>query len=151
MERIWHHNKPAKTGHVGDSPNIWKNVFWIDETRIELFGHEGKRYVWSKPNTSHRPANPIHTVTHGGGSCMLWRCVSAGTGELVRIEGMMDGAKYSIILEGNLFQSSRDLRRFTFQQDNDPKHTSKATLEWFMGNLSLDTILSQSSLVLVFY
>jgi hypothetical protein len=43
-----------------------------------------------------------------------------GTGKLVRIEGMMDGAKYSEILEGNLFQSSRDLRlgrRFTFQQD----------------------------------
>ena len=61
---------------------------------------------------------------------------SAGTGKLVRIEGMMDGAKYREILEGNLFQSSRDLRlgrRFIFQQDNDLKHTSKATLEWFKG------------------
>ena len=60
----------------------------------------------------------------------------AGTGKLVRIEGMMDGAKYRDILEGNLFQSSRDLRlgqRFIFQQDNDPKHTAKATLEWFKG------------------
>ena len=56
----------------------------------------------------------------------------AGTGKLVRIDGMMDGAKYREILEGNLFQSSRDLRlgrRFTFQQNNDPKHTAKATLE----------------------
>jgi hypothetical protein len=55
---------------------------------------------------------------------MLWRCfLSAGTGKLVRIEGMMDGAKYREILEGSLFQSSRDLRfgyRFTFRQDNLP-------------------------------
>ena len=46
----------------------------------------------------------------------------------------MDGTKYMEILEGNLFQGSRDLRlghRFTFQKDNDPKHTAKATLEGF--------------------
>ena len=68
---------------------------------------------------------------------MLWRCFSsAGTGKLVRIEGMIDGAKYRDILEGNLFQSSRELRlgqRFTFMQDNDPNHTAKATLKWFNG------------------
>uniref|UniRef100_A0AAZ3RR21 Transposase Tc1-like domain-containing protein n=1 Tax=Oncorhynchus tshawytscha TaxID=74940 RepID=A0AAZ3RR21_ONCTS len=118
--------------HVGDSPNIWK-VLWPDETKMELFGHQGKRYVWCRPNTSHQPENTIPTVKHGGGSIMLWGCFSsAGTGKLVRIEGMMDGAKYREIL----FQSSRDLRlgrRFTFQQDNDPKHTAKATHEWFKG------------------
>ena len=97
--------------HVGDSPNIWKKVLWSDETKIELFVHQGKRYVWRKPNTSHHSENTIHTVKHGGGSIMLWGCFSsAGTGKLVRIEGMMDGAKYRETLEGNLFQSSRDLR-----------------------------------------
>jgi hypothetical protein len=107
--------------HVGDSPNIWK-----------------ENAVWRKPNTSHHPENTIPTVKRGGGSIMLWRCFSlAGTETLVRIEGMMDGTKYREILEGNLFQSYRDLRlgrRFTFQQDNDPKHTAKATLEWCRGN-----------------
>jgi hypothetical protein len=72
-------------------------------------------------------------VKHGGVSIKLWGCVSSsGPGKRVRIEGMMDGAKYREILDGNLIQSSRDLRlgrRFTFQQDNDPKHTAKAVLK----------------------
>jgi hypothetical protein len=58
---------------------------------------------------------------------------TAGTGRLVRIEGKMNGAKYREILDGNLLQSAQDLRlgqRFTFQQDNDPKHTVKTMQEW---------------------
>ena len=56
-----------------------------------------------------------------------------GTGALVRIEGKMDGATYRKIPEENLLPSARKLklgRKFTFQLDNDPKHTAKATLEW---------------------
>jgi hypothetical protein len=68
-------------------------------------------------------------VKHGGGSVMLWVCFSAaGTGRLVSIEGKINGAKYREILK-NLLQSAQDLRRFNFQQDNDPKHTAK-TMQW---------------------
>ena len=102
-------------------------ILWSDETKIELFGLNAKRHVWRKPGT-------IPTVKHGGGSIMLWGCFSAaGTGRLVRIEGKMNGAKYREILDENLLQSTQDLRlgrRFTFQQDNDPKHTAKTTQEW---------------------
>ena len=45
----------------------------------------------------------------------------------------MDGAKYRKIPEENLLPSTRKLklgRKFTFQHDNDPKHSAKATLEW---------------------
>ena len=65
---------------------------------------------------------------------MLWGCFSvAGTGSLVRIEAKMNRAKYREILDKNLLQSAQDLRlerKFTFQQDNDPKHTAKTMQEW---------------------
>ena len=65
---------------------------------------------------------------------MLWGYFSAaGTGRLVRIEGKLNRAKYTEIIDENLFQSAQDLRlgrRFTFQQDNYPKHTAKTTQEW---------------------
>ncbi|KAL0154417.1 hypothetical protein M9458_050266 [Cirrhinus mrigala] len=80
----------------------------------------------------------VPTVKHGGGSIMLWGCFSAaGTGRLVAIEGKMNAAKYRDILDENLLQSAQDLRlgrRFTFQQDNDPKHTAKITKEWLHNN-----------------
>ena len=69
---------------------------------------------------------------------MLWGCFSAaGTGGLVRVEGKLNRLKYSDILNEILVQSTQDLRlcrRFTFQQDNDPKHTAKTTQEWLRDN-----------------
>ena len=101
-------------------------ILWSDETKIELLGLNAKCHVLSKPVT-------IPTVKHSGGSIMLWGCFSvAGTWRLVRIEGKMNRAKYREILDENLFQSAQDLRlgrRFTLQQDNDPKHTAKTMQE----------------------
>jgi transposase len=99
------------TSHLGDTPNMWKKVLWSDETKIELFGNNAKRYVWRKSNTAHHPEHTIPTVKHGGGSIMVWSCFSsAGTGKMVKIDGKMDGAKYRTILEENLMESAKDLR-----------------------------------------
>ena len=45
----------------------------------------------------------------------------------------MNGAKYSKILDENLLQGTQELRlgrRFTFQLNNDPKHTANTMQEW---------------------
>jgi hypothetical protein len=45
----------------------------------------------------------------------------------------MNRAKYREILDENMLQSALDLRlgqRFTFQQDNDLKHTANTMQEW---------------------
>ncbi len=121
-----------------DSKMVTNKILWSDETKIELFGLNSKRYVWRKPGTAHHLSNIVPTVKHGGGSIMLWGCFSAaGTGRLVAIEGKMNAAKYRDILDENLLQSAQDLRlgrRFTFQQDNDPNHTAKIMKEWLHNN-----------------
>ena len=88
-----------------------KKFLWFDETKMERFGLNAKRYVWHKPNTAHHPKNTLPTVKHGGGSIILWGYFSsAGTGALVRIEGKIDEAKYRKILEENLLAFARKLK-----------------------------------------
>ena len=110
-----------------DSQTMRNNILWSDETKIDLIGLNAKRHIWRKRGT-------ISTVKHGGGSILLWGCFSVpGTGRLVRIKRKMNRAKYREIIDENLLQSTQDLRlgrRFTTQQDNNPKHTAKTTQEW---------------------
>ena len=86
-------------------------------------------------HTAHHPEHTIPTLKHGGGSITLWGCFSStGAGKLVWVDGKMNGANYRTILEENLLESAKDLRlgrSFTFQQDNKPTHTARATMEWF--------------------
>lgn len=62
---------------------------------------------------------------------MVWGCISAaGTGHLCRIDGIMDKELYKEILEDCMLPSMHTLGTFIFQQDNDPKHTSKLCREY---------------------
>src|SRR4029434_11134082 len=109
----------------------WGRVISSDETKIKLFVNKHQRWVWRRQKDSHTEKIPIPNVKNGGGSLMLWGCFSSkGPGHLVRIHGIMDSIKYQQILNENPTAPSSKLKMgcgWTFQQVNDPKHTSKST------------------------
>ena len=60
-----------------------------------------------------------------------------GPGHLVLFKGTMNSVQYVDILENHAKPSAINLglgRRFTFQQDSDPKHTSNLAKAWFKDN-----------------
>ncbi|GFV27729.1 transposable element Tc1 transposase [Trichonephila clavipes] len=57
--------------------NFWKKVIFSDESKFNIFGSDGRRTVWRKPNTALDPKNLRPTVKHGGVSVMVWGCMAS--------------------------------------------------------------------------
>ncbi len=105
------------------------HVLWSDETEINLFGSDGVKREWRQPGDEYKDKCVLPTVKHGGGSVMVWCCLSAaGTGELQFIEGTMNANMYCDILKQSRIPSLRRLgHRAVILHDNDPKHASETT------------------------
>jgi transposase len=117
----------------------WKRVLWSDETKINRIGSDGRQWMWKQVGQGLTDREVQKTVKHGGGNIMVWGCMGwNGVGKLVEIEGIMDADQYVDILDNNLVVSMEDLaismEEGIFQQDNDPKHTSKKAKQWMKNN-----------------
>lgn len=122
--------------HVNKQEDFWNTVIFSDECKFSVFGSDGRQMVWRKANEQMKTKNLCPTVKHGGGSVMVWGCMSAaGVGNLVFIDGIMDWKEYLNILKNNLHASAEKLNMkesFIFQQDNDPKHTAMNVKLWLL-------------------
>jgi hypothetical protein len=129
--------------HVDKPLDFWKRVIWSDESKFNLFGSDGRHLVWRKADEEFRFACTRPMVKHGGGSVMVWGCFSAhGIGNLHFIDGIMRGEDYRAILIAHLRDSARKMgldQGFIFQQDNDPKHTSKVVRD-FLSSQRIETL-----------
>ena len=80
----------AKT-YLKMPPEFCNSAIFVDENKFNIFGSDGKQRVWQKPNSELEMKNPTPSVKHGGGSQMIWGCISTmGVGNLHFIDGSMD-------------------------------------------------------------
>lgn len=117
----------------------WKRVIWSDETKINRIASDGRQWVWKKAGEGLTEREVQGTVKFGGGNIMVWGCMGwEGVGRLGEVEGKMNAEQYVDILEHNLLPSMEEsetpLDDLIFQQDNDPKHTSKRAKRWMEDN-----------------
>lgn len=116
----------------------WKKVLWSDESKFEVFGSKRRIYVRRHVNEKYLPECIVPSVKHGGGSVMVWGCFGGtNVGDLIKIEGILNKEGYKKILQKNMVSSGTRLigPGFVFQQDNDPKHSSKLCKN-YLENLS---------------
>ncbi|CEG67185.1 hypothetical protein RMATCC62417_03651 [Rhizopus microsporus] len=55
----------------------WRKVIFSDESKINAWGSDGIEYYWSLPTSELQPYHVIPMAKHGGGSLMVWGCMTA--------------------------------------------------------------------------
>jgi transposase len=104
----------------------WSRVVWSDESKVNRLGSDGRSWVWKKPGSALKELHVSGTVKFGGGSLMVWGCMTPqGVGHICKIDGRMDAEQYTNILQANFLRTVEDYgldkANLIFQQDNDPK------------------------------
>ncbi|KAG1317667.1 hypothetical protein G6F62_012759 [Rhizopus arrhizus] len=64
---------PNRQRGLGDD---WRRVVFSDETKVNVWGSDGCKYYWSRPEDPLKPHHIDVTVKHGGGSLMMWGCMT---------------------------------------------------------------------------
>ncbi len=96
--------------HADKDEDYWDSILWSDETKINVFGTDGFKTVWRRKGEEYKENCMVPTVKHGGGSVLMWGCMSAaGVGELHFIDGIMNSQMYCSILKEKMLPSLRAL------------------------------------------
>ena len=120
--------------HISWTSKEWSKILWSDESKYLLFGNDGVTYVRRPNGEKFNPKYQLPTVKHGGGNIMVWGCFSRDMiGPIHQVKDIMDGEMYKNIITNIMLPHAKNKmpRGWIFQQDNDPKHTSKVVKKVF--------------------
>ena len=122
----------------------WDEVLWSDESCFQLFCGAKRAFVRRRVGERFSPQCVVPTVKHGGGSLMVWGCMSGlGVGQLYRCEGTMRQDQYLKVLRIHMLPSVRTLygeeHSCIFQHDNAPCHKARRVTA-FLGRSGVEVM-----------
>jgi predicted transcriptional regulator len=113
----------------------WKRVVWSDESTFTQFQTSGWGRIWRTSDEEFHEDCIAATVKHSP-SRMFWGCFSwASLGPIVPLSGSVTGSTHRETLEDYAIPTLKAYARqakkkFVFQEDNAPVHTSKIAREF---------------------
>lgn len=121
--------------HIGKPASYWRSVLFTDESPFFLFPAKRGQWTWRKPGDKFLPRNVVPTKKHGGGSLMVWGCLSyRGIGWSCSLPEGLDGPTYLSILKGELKATANyyygGLNKVIFQQDGAGPHRYSKAMEY---------------------
>jgi hypothetical protein len=118
-----------------NSNRDWRQVLFTDEKTFEVFGRPKNDYIYARS----REEVPFRQTVKHPPKLHVWAGMSYwGKTELYCFTGNMDAHFFLGILEERLVADTKRIfgdRRWVFQQDGDPKHTSKLVQGWLEENV----------------
>ena len=108
-------------------------VHFSDESKFNLFGSDGKRFVRCKNGEHFSPQCVKKTVRFVGGSVIVWGMISSlGVGPIVHFHSNINTSVYKELLRQHTLPHLHKGRVETqiFMQDNAPCHKAKAVLSF---------------------
>ncbi|KAG1495050.1 hypothetical protein G6F52_013074 [Rhizopus delemar] len=82
--------------HKDWTKDDWRRMIFSDETKVNVWGSDGVKYYWKRPDDKLRFHHLDLTVKGGGGNVMMWGCITYdGPGYACRIyDGTMKKEDY---------------------------------------------------------
>ena len=116
----------------------WRRVHRSDESRFLLHVTDGRMRVWRLRNNACVPRNIHPTVPYGGGSVVIWGCVSHDCKlQMVTVQGNLNGQQYmQHILDPVLvphFDNHPLVTHPTFKDDNARPHHTRAVTAYLQN------------------